>query len=67
MIFRPYYYDDLGCAAYLFGCGTVGKGAVVRARVDDIDAYAEFATAKGLPSIGCGAISGTRWEPCWRV
>jgi hydroxyacylglutathione hydrolase len=48
MIFRPYYYDDLGCAAYLFGCGTVGKGAVVDARVDDIDAYAEFANAKGL-------------------
>jgi glyoxylase-like metal-dependent hydrolase (beta-lactamase superfamily II) len=48
MIFRPYYYYDLGCAAYVFGCGTLGKGAVVDARVDDIDAYAEFANAKGL-------------------
>jgi hydroxyacylglutathione hydrolase len=48
MIFRPYYYDDLGCAAYVFGCATLGKGAVVDARADDIDAYVEFANAKGL-------------------
>jgi glyoxylase-like metal-dependent hydrolase (beta-lactamase superfamily II) len=48
MIFRPYYYYDLGCAAYLFGCGTLGKGAVVDARADDVDAYVAFAAAKGL-------------------
>lgn len=48
MIFRPYYYDDLGCAAYLFGCGTLGKGAVVDARADDVEAYVMFAAAKGL-------------------
>jgi hydroxyacylglutathione hydrolase len=48
MIFRPYYYFDLGCAAYLFGCGTLGKGTVVDARADDIDAYIAFATAKNL-------------------
>jgi hydroxyacylglutathione hydrolase len=48
MIFRPYYYSDLGCAAYLFGCGTVGKGAVVDARADDIDAYIAFAREKNL-------------------
>ena len=48
MIFRPYYYYDRGCAAYVFGCGTLGKGAVVDARADDIDAYIEFADAKGL-------------------
>jgi hydroxyacylglutathione hydrolase len=48
MIFRPYYYDDLGCAAYLFGCGTVGKGAVVDARADHVDAYMAFAASKGL-------------------
>ena len=48
MIFRPYYYDDLGCAAYLFGCGTLGKGAVVDARADDVGAYVTFAAAKGL-------------------
>ena len=48
MIFRPYYYFDRGCAAYLFGCGTLGAGAVVDARVDDIDAYIAFAGAKNL-------------------
>ena len=48
MIFRPYDDYDRGCAAYVFGCGTLGKGAVVDARADDIDAYIEFADAKGL-------------------
>jgi hydroxyacylglutathione hydrolase len=48
MIFRPYYYFDRGCAAYLFGCGTIGKGAVVDARADDIDEYIAFASDKGL-------------------
>jgi hydroxyacylglutathione hydrolase len=48
MIFRPYYYFDLGCAAYLFGCGTLGKGTVIDARADDIEAYITFAAAKGL-------------------
>jgi glyoxylase-like metal-dependent hydrolase (beta-lactamase superfamily II) len=48
MICRPYYYFDLGCAAHLFGCGTLGKGAVVDARADDIDAYLTFAVAKNL-------------------
>src|ERR1700737_342129 len=48
MIFRPYYYFDLGCAAYLFGCGTFGEGTVVYARADDVEAYVTFAAAKGL-------------------
>jgi hydroxyacylglutathione hydrolase len=48
MILRPYYYYDLGCAAYLLGCGTLGKGAVVDARADDIDGYIAFAATKGL-------------------
>ena len=48
MIFRPYHYFDLGCAAYLFGCATLGKGTVVDARADDIDAYLTFASDKGL-------------------
>jgi len=39
MIFWPYYYFDLGCAAYLLGCGTVGKGAFVDVRADDVDEY----------------------------
>jgi len=48
MIFRPYYYFDLGCAAYVLGCGTIGKGAVVDARADDIESYIAFANAKNL-------------------
>jgi glyoxylase-like metal-dependent hydrolase (beta-lactamase superfamily II) len=48
MIFRPYYYFDTGCAAYLFGCGTVGKCAVVDAHEQDLDAYRTFASAKGM-------------------
>lgn len=43
MIFRPFYYYDRGCAAYLLGCGTLGACAVVDARTDDVDAYASFA------------------------
>lgn len=48
MILRPYYYFDLGCAAYLFGCGTLGRCAVVDARVDDVEAYTTFAATKGM-------------------
>jgi len=48
MIVRPYYYFDTGCAAYLFGCGSLGKCAVVDAHEEDIDAYAAFATATGM-------------------
>jgi hydroxyacylglutathione hydrolase len=48
MILRPYYYDDHGCAAYVFGCGTLGKCAVVDARLDDVEAYAAFAASKNM-------------------
>jgi hydroxyacylglutathione hydrolase len=48
MIFRPYYYYDRGCAAYLFGCGTLGVAAVVDPRAEDIDAYVTFAADKGM-------------------
>jgi glyoxylase-like metal-dependent hydrolase (beta-lactamase superfamily II) len=48
MIFRPYYYDDRGCAAYLLGCGTLGQCAVVDARVEDVDAYIAFAASKNM-------------------
>lgn len=48
MIFRPFYYFDTGCAAYVFGCGTVGKGAVVDPQERDVDSYITFAKAKGL-------------------
>ena len=48
MIFRPFYYDDMGCAAYLLGCGTQGQCAVVDARTDDVEAYVRFAHDKGM-------------------
>ncbi len=48
MILRPYYYYDHGCAAYVFGCGTLGQCAVVDARIDDVEAYATFADSKGM-------------------
>jgi glyoxylase-like metal-dependent hydrolase (beta-lactamase superfamily II) len=48
MIFRPYYDYDRGCAAYVFGCGTLGLAAVVDPRADDIDGYVTFAACKGM-------------------
>jgi glyoxylase-like metal-dependent hydrolase (beta-lactamase superfamily II) len=48
MIFRPFYYYDTGCAAYLFGCASRGVCAVVDPQARDIDAYVEFAAAKGM-------------------
>ena len=48
MIFRPFFYFDTGCAAYVFGCGTAGRCAVVDPQERDVDAYASFAKAKGM-------------------
>jgi len=48
MIFKPYYYFETGCAAYLFGCGSHGKCAVVDAHEEDMDAYVAFAATKGM-------------------
>lgn len=48
MIFKPYYYFETGCAAYLFGCGGLGKCAVVDAHEQDVAAYAAFAASKGM-------------------
>jgi hydroxyacylglutathione hydrolase len=48
MIFRPFHYFDTGCAAYVFGCGGLGKCAVVDAHEEDVDTYAEFAASKGM-------------------
>jgi hydroxyacylglutathione hydrolase len=48
MIFRPFYYYDLGCAAYLLGCGTLGQCAVVDPRADDLESYVAFARAKTM-------------------
>ncbi len=48
MIFKPYYHFETGCAAYLFGCGGLGKCAVVDAHEGEIEAYLEFAASKGM-------------------
>ena len=48
MILRPYYYDDHGCAACVFGCGTLGQCAVVDPRIEDLEAYASFASTKAM-------------------
>lgn len=48
MILRPFYYYDIGCAAYVLGCGSLGRCAVVDPRADDVDAYQAFADAKQM-------------------
>lgn len=48
MIFKPYHYFETGCAAYLFGCGGLGKCAVVDAHEEDVDAYIELARSKEM-------------------
>ena len=48
MIFKPYYSFETGCAAYLFGCGSLGKCVVVDAHERDVDEYLGFADAKGM-------------------
>ncbi len=48
MIFKPYYYFETGCAAYLFGCGGLGQCAIVDAHEEDVDAYIAFAASKDM-------------------
>jgi hydroxyacylglutathione hydrolase len=48
VIFKPYYYFETGCAAYLLGCGGLGKCAVVDAHAHDIEAYIGFAASKQM-------------------
>ncbi len=48
MIFRPFHRFESGCAAYVFGCGTVGACAVVDPLESDVEVYAEFAQAKSM-------------------
>jgi glyoxylase-like metal-dependent hydrolase (beta-lactamase superfamily II) len=48
VIFRPYYHFETGCAAYLFGCGALGKCAVIDAHEEDVEAYVAFASSKGM-------------------
>jgi hydroxyacylglutathione hydrolase len=48
MIFRPFYRFDTGCAAYVFGCGSLGICCVVDPHEADVDAYIEFAASKEM-------------------
>ena len=48
MIFSPFYYFDTGCAAYVFGSGTLAKCDVVDPQARDIQSYVDFAAAKSM-------------------
>ncbi len=48
MIFRPFHDFDTGCSAYVFGCGTVGRCAVVDPQEGHVDAYLAFAASKDM-------------------
>jgi glyoxylase-like metal-dependent hydrolase (beta-lactamase superfamily II) len=48
VIFRPFYTYETGCASYLFGCGSKGLCCVVDPLERDVDAYIDFAAAKGM-------------------
>ncbi len=48
MIFRPFHRFETGCAAYLFGCGGLGKCAVVDAQERDLHEYVAFAASKQM-------------------
>lgn len=48
MIFKPFYYFDTGCAAYVLGCGSLGVCAVIDAQYRDIASYREFAGSKSM-------------------
>ena len=63
MIFRPFYYFDRGCAAYLFGCGTLSRCAVVDARADDVDTYVTFAAEQGHADHPCHRHACARGSP----
>jgi hydroxyacylglutathione hydrolase len=48
VIFKPFYTFETGCAAYVLGCGGLGRCAVIDPRAEDIDAYVAFAEAKSM-------------------
>ena len=52
MIFKPFYSFETGCAAYVSGCGSVGKGAVVDPPARDVEACSSSARWGGPDSPG---------------
>lgn len=48
MMFPPFYDFGTGCAAYVFGCGSLGRCAVVDPRDGENETYAVFERSKGM-------------------
>ena len=48
MIFMPFYEPTTGCAAYVLGCGGLGKCAVVDPQLHRVEAYEAFAASAGM-------------------
>lgn len=48
MVLKPFYRYDTGCAAYVLGCGSYARCAVVDPQEEDVRAYAEFARSKAM-------------------
>lgn len=48
MIFMPFYEPATGCAAYVLGCGGLGKCAVVDPQLHRVRDYMELAASKGM-------------------
>jgi hypothetical protein len=44
VIFRPFYYFDTGCAAYVLGCAGKGYAAVVDPQDRDLNSFTLPAT-----------------------
>ena len=55
MIFKPYYYFETGCAAYLFGCGGLGKCAadLIRAACKEANAHGIIAGPSQSDYVSC--------------
>jgi glyoxylase-like metal-dependent hydrolase (beta-lactamase superfamily II) len=48
VFFRPFYRYESGCAAYVLGCGTHAKCAVVDPQEAELERYAAFAASKAM-------------------
>jgi len=48
MIFQPFFRPATGCAGYLVGCAGMGVCAAVDPRAEDIDAYLDAASTRGM-------------------
>jgi hydroxyacylglutathione hydrolase len=51
MILRPFLYEPTACASYLFGCGTLGRLAVVDPHAELVDEYIALAERLASPIV----------------